>query len=183
MTNPFDKDTLDELAITLASRIKKQRDKWVESFYQLLYDFNKTHKSHKFTVDAALPVVSAFQTVHVMSFIHSNKYIKQEQIGEFIDIFTESLYEGPRENLMQYLRQYQSNKEKDIPKQLSWFCEDVAMAIIGSHEGMLYGPGFVRMAMEFLYKNWGIAADHFGDASTLEECVRAVDEIRNNNGT
>ena len=57
------------------------------------------------------------------------------------------------------------------------------MAIIGSYAGMLYGVGFAVMAMEFLYKNWGIVADHFGDTVKVEECAKAVKSIHPNKNT
>jgi hypothetical protein len=51
------------------------------------------------------------------------------------------------------------------------------MAITGSYSGMIYGSAFVGMAKEFLYRNWGIVADHFGDSVTMEECIRSVETI------
>jgi hypothetical protein len=179
MTDDYD---LSEIAISLASRLQKQRDKWITAFYQTLHDFQPIRDQHKLSIEAALPIISAFQIVHVMSFIYINKYIKEEQIGDFIAILTESLYGQPTDDLMTYVKQYQSNK-KDFPEQACRFSEDVAMSIIGSYTGMLYGAGFAVMAMEFLYRNWGIVADHFGDAVKVEECAKAVKSIHTDKNT
>jgi hypothetical protein len=176
-------NNLTELAATLASRLKKQRDKWVDAFYQAFHDFEPIRKHHKLNVKAALPIVSAFQVVHVISFIHMNKYLKEEYIGDFIAVLTELLYGLPTEEWMQYVKVYQFNKQKDFLDQLCCFCEDVSVAITGSHAGMLYGPGFIGMAKEFLYRNWGIVADHFGDKKMLEECAKVVKALHKKNST
>jgi hypothetical protein len=65
----------------------------------------------------------------------------------------------------------------EFPEQLARFCEDASMAITGSYSGMIYGPAFILMAKEFLYRNWGIAADHFGDNVTMEECIKSIEQI------
>lgn len=89
----------------------------------------------------------------------------------------------PNDDWLKYLTQYQSNKQMDFPEQLARFCEDVSMAITGSYSGMIYGPAFVGMAKEFLYRNWGIVADHFGDSVTMEECIKSVEAIQNRKST
>ncbi|MDP3259454.1 MAG: hypothetical protein Q8M34_02560 [Thermodesulfovibrionales bacterium] len=168
---------LPEIAKSLASRLQKQRDKWITAFYQALHDFQPICEQYKLSMEAALPIVSAFQIVHVMSFIHTNEYIREQQIGDFITPLTESLYGHPTDDWMKYVKQYQTNKQKDLSEQVCRLSEDVAMAIMESHAGMLYGPGFAVMAMEFLYRNWGIVADHFGDTVKVEECAKAVKSI------
>lgn len=172
-----DNHNLPEIAKSLASRLQKQRNKWITAFYQALYNFQSVSKQYKLSMEAALPIVSAFQLVHVMSFIHTNEYIREQQLGDFIASLTESLYGHPTDDWMKYVKQYQANKQKDIPEQVCRLSEDVAMAIMGGHAGMLYGPGFAVMAMEFLYRNWGIVADHFGDTVKAEECAKAVNSI------
>ena len=97
---------LSEIANSLASRLQKQRDKWITAFYQTLHDFEPIREQHKLSVEAALPIVSAFQIVHVMSFIYINKYIKEEQIGEFNTTLTESLYGPPTDDWMKYVKEY-----------------------------------------------------------------------------
>jgi hypothetical protein len=71
-----------------------------------------------------------------MSFICINKYIKEEQIGEFNTTLTESLYDPPTDDWIKYVKQYQSNKPKEFSEQACRFSEDVAMAITGSYAGM-----------------------------------------------
>ena len=178
-----DINELTELAVTLAHRLKKQTEKWVNAFHQELHNCQEIRKRHLFKVEAALPIVTAFQIVHVMSFIHAKKYIEEGRMGDFINVLTESLYGAPTDNWLKYVRQYQSNKQIDFSEQLCRFCEDVSMALTGSYAGMLYSPGFVGMAKEFLYRDWGIVADHFGDRVTMEECVKSVEAIYNKNST
>ena len=178
-----DVNELTELAVTLAYRLKKQTDKWVETFYQEHYKCQQIREREEFNIEAALPIVTAFQIVHVMSFIHVKKYIEESRIGDFINVLIESLYDRPGYNCLKYVRQYQSNKQMDFPEQLGRFCEDVSMAITGSYTGMIYGPAFVGMAKEFLYRNWGIVADHFGDRVTMKECVKSVEAIHSRKST
>jgi len=174
---------LTELAVTLAYRLKKQTDKWVDVFYQDHHKYQQIREREEFNIETAFPIVTAFQIVHVMSFIHVRKYIGESQLAEFINILIESLYGPPDDDWLKYASQYQINKQKDFPEQLARFCEDVSMAITGSYSGMIYGPAFVGMSKEFLYRNWGIVADHFGDKVTMEECVKSLEDIHNRNST
>lgn len=170
---------LTELAVSLAYRLKKQTDKWLGAFYQEHYKCQQIREREKFNIEAALPIVTAFQIVHVMSFIYVKKYIEEGRMGDFVNVLVESLCDQPADDWLKYIRQYESNKQMNFPEQLGHFCEDVSMAITGSYTGMIYGCAFVGMAKEFLYRNWGIVADHFGDRVTVEECVKSVEAIHN----
>ena len=72
-----DIDKLTELAVTLAYRLKKQTDKWSDAFHQVLRNCQEIREQHRFNVEASLPIITAFQIVHVMSFIHTKKYIEE----------------------------------------------------------------------------------------------------------
>lgn len=174
-----DINDLSDLAVTLASRLKKQTDKWVDAFYHEHYKAQQIQDHFNLSIKTVIPIVTAFQIVHIMSFIHVKKYIKESQMGYFINVLNRSLHDSSYDDYMKYIEVYQSNKRLDFTEQLGKFCEDVSMALTGSYAGMLYGPAFIGMAREFLYRSWGIAADHFGDRITMEEFINIVKVIHN----
>jgi hypothetical protein len=85
-----DTKELTELASSLAIRLKNQAEKWVDAFYQEHYKCQEIRDREKFNVEAVLPIVTAFQVVHVMSFLNSNKYIEENQMPTFINVIIES---------------------------------------------------------------------------------------------
>lgn len=84
-----------ELVATLAYRLKKQTDKWVDAFYEEHNESQQIRKREVFNIETAVPIVTAFQIVHVMSFIHLKKYIEESQTSAFINVLIESLYGPP----------------------------------------------------------------------------------------
>lgn len=170
---------IPESAHSLALRLINQRDKWISSVSQTLG--NHVLTSEKPTINIINPstVVGTFQLEHVMSFIAVNKYVKESQMGEFTINLTQSLIKEPYESWKETCSRYEVHKQKDFQEPLSYFCEDVAMAILGSYSGMLYGPAFLSMANDFLHRNWGITADHFGDEGMVVKCTKAVEAIQN----
>jgi hypothetical protein len=170
-------DEAIELAATLAADCQVQRDKFAIAFHRVLYSSQQIREDHKLHADAAFSVISAFQIIQVLSFILENNYISKEQIGNFGAALTIALQGPPSNEWKQHAEQYELNKQKPISEQLRWFCEDVAMAIVGSKAGMIYGLGFSSMAIDFLYRNFVIVADHFGDKATTQRYAEAVKAI------
>jgi hypothetical protein len=176
----IDDETI-ELATTLAARCRKQRDKFAIACHRILYRSQQIREDHKLHADAAYSVISAFQVIQATSFIHENKYISKEQIGIFGAALIIALQGTPTKEWMQHAEQYELNNQKPILEQLRWFCEDVAMAIVGSKAGMIYSLAFASMAIDFFYRTWCIVADHFGDKATEEkygEIVKAIHKGR-----
>ena len=172
-----------ELSNNLASHLQKQRDIFLSAFNKNLNSYEPIRNKYKLSIEKAIPITSAFQIVHVMSFIQLNKYLNEEFIGIFINNLIDSFFGNRTDNLMDYINQYTNLKKMKIAEQSCRFCEDVTMAILNSPSGMLYGPGFSSMGIIFLYKNWGIVAYIFGDIKKYEECKKSIKSLKNRRDT
>lgn len=154
----------------LTNRLIKQRNMWLDSVINYLSNSQLDENIDNLDIKSAMPIVTAFQIVHNLSFINMQKYIEEKDMDIFVTKFIDSISaEFKADEWSPYLSNYEANKKKDIGDQLAIFCEDVSMAILGSYSGMLYGSAFVSLAQDFLIRNQAIIADTFGDQETLKK--------------
>ena len=176
-----------ERADKLVDRLISQRNMFLEAFLKTIYSTCPTHGIEipfhitRKKKDAA-EIISAFQTVHVLSFIASKNYLDPKDVGEFTRYVASYLYEGDHDTCIKYTKRYTSLKTSETVEQLLRFCEDIINAILGRPSGILLGPGFIFTAKEFFYRNWGIAADTFGDSDVVNDVANIIKSIHSADG-
>lgn len=179
------REDLPRRAAELAERLNRQRIKWLEAVSVECRDgegiIGATPAPGRDPL-AASATTSAFQAVHVLSLVHANQYVPASEMTRFTTALCTAL---TNDEITQVWRRavghYTDLKSKPVGEQLLLFSEDVASAVTGSSSsGMLVGPGLVPLANEFLYRNLGIAADSFGDESTMRRMADAVHKPHEN---
>ena len=159
----------------LTNRLIKQRNMWLKSVSNYLSNNEIEEDNYKLNFKSALPIVTAFQIKHNVSFINMKKYVEEKKMEDFVAKFIDNMSaEFKSDEWVPYLSNYEDNNKKDLGEQLSIFCEDVSVAILKSNSGMLYGTAFVSMARDFLVRNQGIVADSFGDKETLKQSAEII---------
>lgn len=175
-------DDLPRRAAELAERLNRQRSRWLEAVSVECRDgeavIGATPASERDPL-AAPVMVSAFQAVHVLSMVHANQYVPASEMSRFTTALCTALTNGQvTDAWRRTIEHYTDLKSKPVGEQLLLFSEDVAIAVTGSPtSGMVIGPGLVQLANEFLHRNLGLAADFFGDESTMRRMADVVNRI------
>jgi hypothetical protein len=171
---------LREPAMELAVRLNLQRSKWLIAVAAELQDARSVLPDALATdLAAAHMVASAFQAVHVCSFIAAKGYVESDDVSEFTAALCRSLAaDGVTDEWKQSASRYTELKTKPHSEQLLALAEDVMVKVSGSDTaGAIVGPGFVPLANEFLIRSLGISADHFGDERTTSAMADAVTRL------
>lgn len=159
----------------LTNRLIRQRNMWLESVSNYLSNSQIDENIDNLNIKSALPIVTAFQIVHNLSFINKKKYIEEKDMDDFVTKFIDNIStEFKSDEWVPYLSNYEANKKKDMGEQLAIFCEEVSVAMLDSYSGMLYGSAFVSLALDFLIRNQAIIADTFGDQKTLKHSAEFI---------
>ena len=167
-----------EKARSLAHRLKKQTDKYLEACRHVLLSHKEIKKKgQSISIEAAVRCVTAFQIVHTSALMAGNYYLDEHSINELSGVIAEILYGNPDDKWMEFLQHYEDNKKQELSEQFVKFSEDVAVAMTGSAAGMVIGPSLAIMAKEFYIRNLGLVAEHFGDKKTTDVCIEAIKAI------
>lgn len=175
-------DDLSLRAAALVERLNRQRDKWLDAVYgecrdgEALLGTERPSETSSLTSSA---IASAFQAVHVLSLVHANKYVTAGDMTRFTSAVCAGLTNGAvTEEWKGVLRRYTDLKAKPLPEQLLSLSEEIAICVTGSPSGgMLIGPGLMPLVNEFLHRNLGIAADFFGDETTMRQMAESVRQL------
>ena len=175
-------DDLPGRAAEFAERLNKQRSKWLDAVSVECDDGEAvigTTSGRNRDPFGAGQAVSAFQAVHVLSMVHANQYVPPAEMSRFTSAVCTALTDGKvTDAWRRAVDHYTDLKSRPLGEQLLLFAEDVAIAITASPpSGMLIGPGLVPLANEFLHRNLGLAADFFGDESTVRRMADIVKRI------
>lgn len=172
---------LSEIASEVAYRMEIQRNKWFDACLQLITHMNEGQikiENPKLCGTTEI-IIKSFQVVHVLSFIHMQKYC--EDIGEFTRLLCEKVCGSQYEDCVQYIDRYTKLKQelrgKRFKEQFVEFAEDIALSIVGSPTGVLLAPAVDVTVFDFFTRNQIIAAYHFGDNETTNNLLSGIKKL------
>ncbi len=178
----FTGEDVMELADQLIDRLIRQRNICLEAFIQRI-DSSVLELGVKFPFDfkpgkkEAIEIISAFQVVHVLSFVNMKSYVDYTLAADFTKYVCANLFEGDHEICIGYVNRYTELKKQDPSEQWTAFSEDVAVAIVGGPSGTVIGPSLSLIAKEFTYRLWGITADTFKDSDAVSEISNILSDM------
>ena len=168
----FESDALRDID-ALASILRREREIWLEAVHIVLNEEKAISEKYNLSILPALPMVSAFQIVFVLHFISLKKYLVGKDFDNFLSALSHLCCTQPIDEWMELVGKYESNiTSLDFAKQMGQLCKDVAVAMIGSHIGVIHGQilsDISNMARFFVNKNWIIVAEYFGDKATAKQ--------------
>ncbi len=153
----------------LTTRLRIQREVWLKVAYGTLENDKRIVEKYNLSKLPALPIISAFQFAHVTHFINVKNYVDKKYYNDLFSKLGELSCTQPMDEWLLLVKQFESNMSLDIAEQIKRFCEDVAIAMMGSNAGIFYGLTFEAMAIKFIQRNCAIVAEHFGDKATAKQ--------------
>jgi len=178
-------DTRDAYIKTIVAQIKKSIDvgRSMEDIPDGLAEEANKHLliwDEKIIRSRIIEHISAFQTVHVLSFINSKKYV--DDIGDFTRLVCSYLFEGNHDNCIYYSDMYTNRKTKKIYEQIFNLCEDISceatnpsiMLLSYVSSQLLFRPSYVF----YLYSLF-IAADVFKDEEMKRLLLIDIEKAKN----
>jgi len=152
----------------LTTRLRIQREVWLKVAYGTLENDKRIVEKYNLSKLPALPIISAFQFAHVTHFINVKNYVDKKYYNDLFSKLGELSCTQPMDEWLLLVKQFESNMSLDIAEQIKRFCEDVAIAMMGSNAGIFYGLTFEAIAIKFIQRNCAIVAEHFGDTATAK---------------
>lgn len=160
----------------VVQKLSEQNGKFIREIISIL---KQKSSIENFDINTASDLAKSFQTVHVLSLIHSKNYLKNESMKEFTTTIYRNLFEKDSLEIRGLIQKYTDLKLKPLENQIKIFSEDLLNALLDKNTGIIYGQIFSIPCLDFLYRNLGLTANIFDDKETTIEMAKLAKKIKN----
>jgi len=171
-------------AVILAKELQAEREKFFSSCLQTMQranvqlGFKKIQMKHQSLAGEPSVIIKSFQAVHVAVFIEAQGYVIAPSTEYYIDECVSVVCTEDKQRCMPFFRRYMEiqkplSDERGI-EQFRVFSEDLALAIVGGHMGILLAPAIILNAIEFYWRSLLRVSKVFNDWDTAENLIQKI---------